>query len=163
MTVRENIAVGCDDRDRRRYVTDLVRPGQIALSDTAYAALHEFDLTDSLDDSPTLLPFGRRRLVAIARAIASAPSVLLLDEPAAGLDHEESTELARLIGSLAHEWGIAVLLIEHNVDLVLSICDEITVLDHGATLVRAASPAEVREHPAVLEAYLGKEAEPTNV
>jgi len=162
MTVRENIAVGCDDRAMRRYVTDLVLPGQIALSDAAYAALHEFDLTEALDVSPTSLPFGRRRLVAIARAIASAPSVLLLDEPAAGLDHGESMELARLIGSLAHEWGIAVLLVEHNVDLVLSICDEITVLDHGATLVRAATPAEVREHPAVLEAYLGKEAEPAS-
>jgi sulfate-transporting ATPase len=161
MTVRENVAVGCDDRARRRYITDLVRPGKPELSAAAEAALREFELTDSLDVLPTSLPFGRRRLVAIARAIASAPSVLLLDEPAAGLDHEESAELAGLIGSLAHEWGIAVLLVEHNVDLVLSVCDEITVLDQGATLVVAASPAEVREHPAVLEAYLGKDDEPT--
>ena len=160
MTVRENIAVGCDDRARKRYLTDLVYPGQIHLSDAAQAALHEFELTQSLDASVESLPFGRRRLVAIARAIASAPSVLLLDEPAAGLDQEESVELAGLIQSLAHEWGIAVLLVEHNVDLVLSVCDEITVIDHGATLVSAASPTEVREHPAVLEAYLGKEPDP---
>jgi sulfate-transporting ATPase len=111
-------------------------------------------LEDDLHRLPDELPYGRRRLVGIARSIASAPSVVLLDEPAAGLDEVESRELATLIRSLADDRGMAVLLVEHDVGLVMSTCDRIVVIDFGR-LVAIGTPEEIRRHPAVRAAYLG--------
>jgi sulfate-transporting ATPase len=79
----------------------------------------------------------------------------MLDEPASGLEEREATELGRLIQALAHEWGIGILLVEHNLDLVLSVCDEITVMSAGSELLAASPPEIVRNHPAVIEAYVG--------
>jgi sulfate-transporting ATPase len=160
LTVRENLAVGGDDRSLWRYLTDLVRPGRIQLSAAAQLAAREFELESCYDVTPASLPFGQRRLVAMARAVASAPPVLLLDEPASGLDDHETEELARLLRSLARDWGIAILLVEHNLDLILSVCDEITVMDGGRELLPASSPTAVRHHPEVLEAYIGAHHEP---
>jgi sulfate-transporting ATPase len=103
------------------------------------------------------IPFGRRKEVAIARAIAGAPSVLLLDEPAAGLDDHEASELAELIRRLAHERGIAVLLVEHKIDMIMSISDRVSVLV-GGSILTSGTPDEVRSDPAVLDAYLGRSA-----
>ena len=155
LTVLENIAVACDSRAWTRYVSDLVAPRKITLSPAALVAVDEFQLAPFFDQKPHQLSFGQRRTVAIARAVASQPSVLLLDEPAAGLDEHESAELAALIRSLADDWGIAVLLVEHNLDLVLAVCDEVTVMESGVELLAAAAPSEVRRHPAVLAAYIG--------
>ncbi len=155
LTVLENIAVACDSRGWTRYVTDLVAPRKITLSPAALVAVDEFQLSPYFDQKPHQLSFGQRRTVAIARAVAAQPSVLLLDEPAAGLDEHESAELAALIRSLADDWGIAVLLVEHNLDLVLAVCDEVTVMESGVELLAAAAPSEVRRHPAVLAAYIG--------
>ena len=101
------------------------------------------------------LPYARRRLLAIARAIASQPSVLLLDEPAAGLGDVETTELAHLVRRLADDWGIAVLLVEHDMNFVMSVCDRIVVLDFGRQIAEG-TPEEVRNNPAVVAAYLGE-------
>lgn len=155
LSVLENLAVACDDPSLTRYVTDLVRPGRIELSTAATIAAHTFALEEVFAERPDSLPFGQRRMVAIARAVASAPSVLLLDEPASGLDSSEAEELGRLIRTLADQWGIGVLLVEHNLDMVLSVCDEITVMSAGAELVAACPPDIVRTHPAVVEAYVG--------
>jgi sulfate-transporting ATPase len=154
MTVYDNLRAGCEARDTMAYVTDLVHPGKPALGAAAIAAVKEFDLTDDLDRLPTELAFGRRRLVAIARAIAAEPSVLLLDEPAAGLDESETNELGHLIVRLAKDWGIAVLLIEHDVGLVLRVCDRIEALDFGRSIA-SGTPAEIAIDPAVIAAYLG--------
>ncbi len=154
LTVRENLAVACDSGAFTRYVTDVVRPGRIQLSGPALAAVREFRLDGVLDRKPGELAFGQRRLVAIARAVAAGPQVLLLDEPAAGLSDEEARELAGLIRSLARDWGMSVLLVEHNVDLVLAACDRVTVMESGRRLT-TGTPAEVRSDPLVVDAYLG--------
>src|SRR4029079_5970777 len=120
--------VACDEHDSSRYGTDLVLPGKPRLSSVAVAAIREFGLESDLDALPGSLPYGRRRVVAIARAVAASPAVLLLDEPAAGLTSGESEELGRLVRWLAHDVGLAVLLIEHDVGLVLSTCDRVAVL-----------------------------------
>jgi ABC-type branched-subunit amino acid transport system ATPase component len=156
LTARENIAVGCDEGGRLRYFLDLFWPGSVSLSSTARASASFFHLENDLDADVRSLSFGKRRLIATARAVASGPSVLLLDEPAAGLDDGESAEFATLIRTLADEWGMAILLIEHNVDLVLAVSDEVTVLDQGMVLMNG-TPEEVRTHPEVIAAYLGSD------
>ena len=159
LTVRENLAVACESASGRlRYVSDLVRPGRIRLSPAALQAVEDFGLAGDLDRAAESLPFGRRRLVAIARAVAAQPSVLLLDEPAAGLDDVETAELSVLVRSLAHDWGIAVLLVEHNLDMVLQLCDRVTVMVTGSVLY-SGTPADVRNHPDVLAAYIGSHAD----
>jgi ABC-type branched-subunit amino acid transport system ATPase component/branched-subunit amino acid ABC-type transport system permease component len=154
LTVRENLLAASDVPVPGRSLLDLVRPGTPVLSDTVLAAVEELELADALDLRPDELPYGRRRLVAIARAVASRPSVLLLDEPAAGLGESESAELGRLIRRLADDWGIAVLLIEHDVPMVLSYSDRVMVLDFGATIAEG-TPAQIRVDEVVRRAYLG--------
>jgi ABC-type branched-subunit amino acid transport system ATPase component/branched-subunit amino acid ABC-type transport system permease component len=159
LTVRENLAVACESAaGRLRFLADLIRPGRVRLSPAALQAVEDFGLVGDLDRPAESLPFGRRRLVAIARAVAAQPSVLLLDEPAAGLDDIETAELSVLVRSLAHDWGIAVLLVEHNLDMVLQLCDRVTVMVTGSVLY-SGTPADVRNHPDVLAAYIGSHAE----
>jgi branched-subunit amino acid ABC-type transport system permease component/ABC-type branched-subunit amino acid transport system ATPase component len=154
LTIRENLAVACDRWTPCRYLTDFLRPGRIRLTGPALVAAREFDLQDELEDKPPELSMGRRRLAAIARAAAAAPSVLMLDEPAAGLSDAEAQHLAVLLRRLAADWGMGVLLVEHNIDMVLAACDRVTVLAGGSVLV-SGTPDEVRNDPKVLDAYLG--------
>jgi sulfate-transporting ATPase len=159
ISVEENLRAGSDQSASRvTWVTDLFWPGRHELPSTAVAAVHEFDLERHLDQTPEELPYGRRRLVGIARTVASGPSVVMLDEPAAGLDENESAELARLIRRLADERNMGVLLVEHDVNLVMSTCDRVVVIDFGA-VIASGTPAEVRGDQAVRDAYLGQ-AEP---
>jgi sulfate-transporting ATPase len=155
LSVRENLAVASDDGRLRRYVTDIFRPGPVAVAPTVLDAMRATHLDDTLDVTPDSLPFGRRRLIAIMRALAAEPSVLLLDEPAAGLSDSETEELGRLVRDLASTRNIAVLLIEHNLDMVSAISDRMTVLTSGGILAEG-TPSEVLAHPAVLETYVGE-------
>jgi ABC-type branched-subunit amino acid transport system ATPase component/branched-subunit amino acid ABC-type transport system permease component len=158
ISVEENIRAGSDQRaSRRSWVTDLFWPGRHDLPPTAVAAVREFELEAHLDQTPEELPYGQRRLVGIARTVASGPSVVMLDEPAAGLDENESADLARLIRRLADERNMGLLLVEHDVNLVMSTCDRIVVIDFGR-VIASGTPAEVRHDPAVRDAYLGHEA-----
>jgi ABC-type branched-subunit amino acid transport system ATPase component/branched-subunit amino acid ABC-type transport system permease component len=154
LTIAENLQVAADRRDSLAYLTDLVRPGRAMLPPAALAAVDEFELSPYLDRRPEELPFGLRRLAAIARSIAGNPSILLLDEPAAGLSRSESQELGALVRGLAERWGIAVLLVEHDVGLVLETCDEIYVLAQGRLLAQG-TPVEIRADQRVIDAYLG--------
>ena len=154
MTVLDNLYAACDRPGRWTFLTDLVRPGSRPLPAHVLVAVREFGLQDSLDRPVGDLSYGERRLLAIARALAASPSVLLLDEPAAGLSDDETRELARLVRRLAEDWGMGVLLVEHDVDMVMSVCDQVVVLDFGR-LICAGTPEEVRRDPAVRAAYLG--------
>ncbi len=156
LTVRDNLGVGCEPRRRAAYVADLVRPRSTDLPPGALEAVREFALEAELDKKPGELSYGHRRLVGIARALAADPAVLLLDEPAAGLDRPERGELVRVLRWVAEQLGIAVLLVEHDVGLVVEACDQVAVLDHGR-LIALCTPQEVRSHPAVVAAYLGAE------
>jgi ABC-type branched-subunit amino acid transport system ATPase component len=154
MTVEENLLAAVDGQDAMAYLTGLVRPGKHELNAAARAAIGDFGLGEYLALLPSELPAGRRRLVAMARAVSARPSVLLLDEPAAGLDSAETQAIGGLIRRLADVWGMAVLLVEHDTDLVFSICDRVVVLDFGRRIASDV-PALVRADAAVLAAYLG--------
>lgn len=154
LTVSENLMAASDRRDLLAYLTDLVWPGRSRLTGTAAAAVDELELAETLDRRPRELSYGQQRLVAIARAVATRPAVLLLDEPCAGLDEHESAELGHLIRRLADEWRIAVLLIEHDVDLVLNTSDRVVVLESGRVIFEGA-PGDVSADPRVRSAYLG--------
>ena len=137
------------------YATDLVRPRRPTVPEDVWATIQAFGLEDDLDHHPDQLPFGRRRLVAVARTVAARPSVLLLDEPAAGLSDAESRHLGDVVIGLARERGLAVLMIEHDVALVTAICDRIVVLDFGHKIAEGP-PAEVTRDELVIAAYMGQ-------
>ena len=153
-TVFENLSVAADPQDFRSYLRDLVWPVNPPLPPEVVRAVTEFDLDEDLHRDVQDLSYGKRRLLAIARAVAMHPSVLLLDEPAAGLSSTESTELARVVRRLADDWGMAVLVVEHDMNFVMGVCDQVIVLDFG-TLIASDSPEEVSSDPAVIAAYLG--------
>jgi sulfate-transporting ATPase len=158
LSVEENILVAAEKRDRWSYLLDLVRPSRSTTSARLAAVIEEFQLNDILRSPIADLPYAQRHLVSIARAVASEASVLLLDEPAAGLDDKSSQELTHLIRRLAERWQVAVLLVEHDVPLVMQTCDRVVVLDRGEILA-SGLPAELRSNPAVVDAYLGAETE----
>jgi sulfate-transporting ATPase len=162
LSVRENLAVAGDDGRKIRYLSDIAAPGKIRLRPMVLDALRESGLADALDSTPDSLPFGRRRMIAIMRALAAEPSMLLLDEPAAGLSDTETTDLGVLIRELATSHNIAILLVEHNLDLVRAVSDRMTVLVSGGVLAEG-QPDEVLAHPGVLETYLGELVPPGGV
>ncbi|HKA05472.1 MAG TPA: ATP-binding cassette domain-containing protein, partial [Acidimicrobiales bacterium] len=155
LTVRENILTGLDRRGRRVYASDLVHPGRGRLSATASAAVEMLQLTHDLDTVVSDLPQGRRRMVAIARLVAQEPLAICLDEPAAGLNGSERRTACHVFRGLADDLGAAVLIVEHNIDVVSSICDELIVLDFGRVIARGPTE-EVLHDQRVRDAYLGK-------
>jgi ABC-type branched-subunit amino acid transport system ATPase component/branched-subunit amino acid ABC-type transport system permease component len=157
-TVLDNLRAASDPRDRWSYLRDLVWPVDPPLPGEVVAAIREFQIHDDLDRVVQDLSYGQRRLLAIARAVATQPSVLLLDEPAAGLGDAQSAELAHLVRRLADDWGMAVLLVEHDMNFVMNVCDEIVVLDFGVKIAEGP-PDAIRRDPRVIAAYLGESDE----
>lgn len=159
LSVYENILAGCEARGLLGWLVDLVRPRAPRLSQAAVAIVRQLDLEASLTKMPSELSYGSRRLAMIARSVAPGPRVLLLDEPAAGLDAREREDLLRIVRHLAEEWKMAVLLIEHDVNWVASASDRMLALDFGSVIARG-TPDEVRAHPAVVASYLGVDHSP---
>lgn len=162
MTVRDNILAGCHARMGGHPVAEALRlPGARRAEAHARAGIAEIidwlDLGAVADRMVDDLPFGTRKRVEYARALAMRPKVILLDEPAAGLNHEEVHVLGDLIRRTRDERGVTVLLVEHHMALVMSVSDRVVVLNFGETLTEG-TPAEVQRHPEVIDAYLGGQA-----
>jgi len=116
-----------------------------------------FKIENKKDEYARNLPYGEQRKLEIARALASNPCLLLLDEPAAGMNPQETEELMKTISFIRNEFHLTILLIEHDMRLVMGICERLMVLDYGRTIA-AGSPVEIQKNPAVIKAYLGTEA-----
>jgi branched-chain amino acid transport system permease protein len=158
LTVRENVMVAIDRAGPAAMWRYLVAPWTFRawerdLRSAADELLARFSLSRVADFKATNLPYGQQRLVEIARAIATQPRILLLDEPAAGLSSAEMDDLRQLVTRI-RDSGITVVLIEHNMGLVMSLCDRVTVLAGGRVLAEGA-PDEITRDPRVIEAYLG--------
>jgi branched-chain amino acid transport system ATP-binding protein len=162
-SVRENVTLGLAYRYRSNVLSDFLDlPGARAMRRAAQKEANDImatsGLTEVADVRVSDLSYGLQKSVEMARALAGRPKVLLLDEPAAGMNPEESRRVADTVRRLRDEHGISVLLVEHDMRVVMSACDRIVVLDHGEKIAEG-TPAEIRRSPAVIKAYLGEEAE----
>ena len=155
-SVLENVALGAHLRGQRGWVAAMLRTDraeEAALLAEARRQIERCGLLDYIDTPAASLPLGQQRIVEIARALAGQPSLLLLDEPAAGLRHLEKQSLAKLLSQLRAE-GLAILVVEHDMEFVMNLADRVTVLEFG-TVIASGTPAAVQADPRVLAAYLG--------
>jgi branched-chain amino acid transport system ATP-binding protein len=161
MTVLENVMIGCHCRMRAGILGAVLRGlstrrEEEAVVQKSYGILKKIGLEKHVNDFAKNLPYGAQRRLEIARAMATEPFMLLLDEPAAGMNPRETRELDDLILKIRETEKISILLIEHDMKLVMSLSDRIFVMDYGKKIARG-TPEEIRRNPAVIKAYLGEE------
>jgi len=161
MTVIENIKVAY--HHHRKYgvfpaflATGKARERETEMEDSAYHLLNIFDLHEHAEKKAGSLPYGQQRKLEIARALATEPELILLDEPAAGMNPAEADQLLQTIHDLRDEYKVTIFLIEHQMRVVMGICERIKVMDFGETIAEG-SPEEIQKDQRVIEAYLGQE------
>lgn len=163
MTVLENVLTALTNHYKENFVSSVLRlpsyyKTEAAMKEKAMKLLNDFGLASVAENRAGNLPYGAQRRVEIVRALATRPKVIFLDEPAAGMNPEETADLTRLIKKIQSEYHTAVLLIEHDMSLVMNIAERIYVLDHGHLLAEG-TPKEIQDNPEVIKAYLGGDAD----
>lgn len=159
MTVRDNIKIalhqtrGVNPLDVE-FRTKKFRNDEEMMNSKALHLLSLFHMENKIDELARNLPYGEQRKLEICRALASGPKLLLLDEPAAGMNGQETQELMEMIAFIRKEFNLTVLLIEHDMKLVMGICERLMVLNYGS-VIAAGTPAEIQSNPTVIKAYLG--------
>lgn len=160
-SVLENVMIAQHKHVKYDFIRALLHLGiaeeEAEITGSSLELLRVLELDDKADQIAGNLPYGDQRLLEIARAMATRPRLLLLDEPAAGMNPNETVQLMDFIQRIRQEFGVTILLIEHDMNLVMGICEHITVLDYGMTIAEG-TPAEVRSNQRVIKAYLGEEA-----
>ena len=161
MTVLENVMIGRHCRTRAKILGAILRDPRTLREeretvDISRSLLHKVGLADLADEKASSLAYGAQRRLEIARALATEPSFLLLDEPAAGMNPQESQDLMGFVRTIRQDFDLTILLIEHDMKVVMGICEHIWVLDYGVTIAEGA-PEAIRRDPKVILAYLGEE------